>query len=199
MNIHADYNAEQIRNGSKSEFEKIYSGFFDVLYALGFQYTADQSVAESIVQDAFLKLWEVRESLVPGTNVKNFLYTVTKNLCLNHLRNQKTIWKHLNQVRHDEYDYAIESLSRLGESYLEFEELRTKADQSIENLPEELKIVFKMSRFEDLKYREIAERLHISEKTVEARMTKALKLLRAGLKEYLALFYWVTHHFIEKN
>jgi RNA polymerase sigma-70 factor (ECF subfamily) len=158
------------------------------LYALGKQYTSDQSVAESIVQDAFLKLWEIRENLLPETNVRNFLYTLTRNFCLNYLRDQKVAWKNLNRVKAYEYDYAMQSLERIGNNFMEFEELCSKVDLAIENLPEEIKTVFKMSRFEDLKYREISEKLGISEKTVEARMTKALKILRTELKDFLPVF-----------
>ncbi len=186
-----DFNIELLREGDKTEFERIYFEFFDVLFALCFQYTSDKSVAEGIVQDAFLKLWEVRESLLPQTNVRNFLYTLVKNLCLNHLRDQKAVWKHFNQIKYYEYEYAIESLNRISGNYLEFKELSEKVDQAIEKLPDELKIVFKMSRFDELKYREIAEKLQISEKTVEARMTKALKFLRKELKDYLPVFYMI--------
>lgn len=189
------YNIDLLKNGDKTEFEEIYLEFFDVLFAISFQYTSDKSVAEGIVQDTFLKLWEVRESLLPQTNIKNFLYTLAKNMCLNHLRDQKAIWKHLDQVKYHEYEYAIESLNRIGEDYFEFKELSEKVEQAIEKLPDDLKIVFKMSRFEDLKYREIAEKLQISEKTVEARITKALKILRKELKDYLPVFYMITNLF----
>ena len=189
----ADFNIELLRIGNKTEFEKVYSEFSDVLYAIAFQYTTGQFIAEGIVQDTFMKLWEVRGNLLPQTNIRNFLYTLAKNLCLNHLRDQKTVWKHLNQIKYHEYEYAIESLNRIGGNYLEFEELSGKVDQAIEKLPDELKIVFKMSRFEELKYREIAEKLQISEKTVEARMTKALKILRKELKDYLPVFYMISN------
>lgn len=183
------YDIVLLKEGSKSEFERVYFDFFDVLYALGIQYTSDRYMAESIVQDTFLKLWEVRESLLPETNIRNFLYTLTKNSCLNYLRDQKVVWKNLNKIRAYEYTYAIESLKRIGNNFMEFEELSLKLDATIENLPDELKVVFKMSRFDDMRYRDIAEKLAISEKTVEARMTRALKILRSELKDFLPLLY----------
>ncbi|MEL7588246.1 MAG: RNA polymerase sigma-70 factor [Prolixibacteraceae bacterium] len=181
------YRIDLLRAGNKGEFEKVYTGFFETLYAISFQYVADRSVAESIVQDSFVRLWEVHERLAPQTNIRNFLYTVTKNLCLNYLRDQKVLWKYLDQVKSDEYDYAIRSLDLLGESWVEYEELKARIDVAIENLPEKLKVVFKMSRFEELKYCEIAEQLNIGAKAVEARMSKALRILRFELKDYLAL------------
>lgn len=191
MRQQINYNTDLLKKGDKAEFEKVYFDFFDVLYAVSFQYTSDQSVAESIVQDTFIRLWEVHEDLLPQTNIRNFLYTISKNLCLNYLRNQKTVWKHLDQIRSYEYDYAFESLSRVGNSYLEFEELKAMADQAVEHLPDDLKVVFKLSRYEDLKYREISKKLGVSEKTVEARMTKALKILRKELKDFLPLYLFV--------
>ena len=183
------YNIDLLKEGNKREFERVYFDFFDVLYALGIQYTSDRYMAESIVQDTFLKLWEVRESLLPETNIRNFLYTLTKNSCLNYLRDQKVVWKNLNKIRAYEYTYAIESLKRIGNNFMEFEELSLKLDTAIENLPDELKVVFKMSRFDDMRYRDIGEKLAISEKTVEARMTRALKILRSELKDFLPLLY----------
>jgi len=188
MAYHVNYDINLLKAGNKNEFERVYFDFFDVLYALGVQYTSDRSVAESIVQDAFLKLWEMHENLLPETNIRNFLYTLTKNFCLNYLRDQKVVWKNLNKVRAYEYAYAMQSLERIGNNFMEFEELCSKVDLAIENLPEEIKIVFKLSRFEDMKYREISEKLTISEKTVEARMTRALKILRTELKDFLPIF-----------
>lgn len=188
MGLREKYNIKLIQSGNKKEFEKLYSDFFHVLYSLSFQYTANRTIAEGIVQDTFTKLWEVRTKLKPDTNLRNFLYTLAKNQCLNYLRSQKLIWQHTDQLRHYELAYSINALNQITDNYLEFEELQLKIANAIEKLPAELKQVFLMSRMDDLKYREIAEKLAISEKTVEARMSKALKFLRVELKEYLTIF-----------
>ncbi len=98
MNILENINIEKIKQGDKKEFEKIYFEFFDVLFALCFQYTHNKETSEGLVQDAFLKLWEVKEGLQENTNLKNFLYTITKNNCLNILRNQQISYKHINHA-----------------------------------------------------------------------------------------------------
>ncbi len=180
---------ELLRKGDKAEFEKVYTGLFEMLYALGYQYVQERTIAEGMVQEAFIKLWEIREKLEPQTNVRNFLYTVMRNLCLNYLRDQKVIWKHLDQVKSEEYDYAIRSLQLLGGDLMEYEELKLRVDQAIENLPEKVRTVFKMSRFGEMKYSEIAGQLQIGEKAVEARMTKALRILRLELKDYLNILF----------
>jgi RNA polymerase sigma-70 factor (ECF subfamily) len=181
-------NIDMIREGNKNEFERLYNDFFDVLYAISMQYTADRTDAEGIVQDVFTKLWLGRTNLLPATNIRNYLYTLTKNLCLNHLRNKKRKFQITNPVFATEIDYSIESLNSIGDNIFEFEELKEKIELAIEKLPTELKTVFSMSRFDELKNREIADKLAISEKTVEGRMTKALKFLRTELKEYSAIF-----------
>ncbi|MGQ8336846.1 RNA polymerase sigma-70 factor [Sunxiuqinia sp. A32] len=181
-----------LKQGDHWAFEKIYFEFFDVLFALSFQYILDKEEAKTIVQDSFMKLWEVRGELKSDTNIRNYLYTLTKNRSLNYLRDQKTAWKHLNQLREMEFHYAAESLSLVTDNYFEFKELLDKVNQSIDSLPKELKEVFILSRYDELRYREIAERLQISEKTVEARMSKALKILRNDLKDYLPVIYLLT-------
>jgi RNA polymerase sigma-70 factor, ECF subfamily len=186
-------NIQKLRKGDKSEFEKIYLELFDVLFALCFQYTHRKTVSEEMVQDAFLRLWEVKSGLSENTNVKNFLYTITKNNCLNYLRNQQIVWKHLNKIKAREFYYAAKLLNENGEDLVEFEELLNIVSEVIEKLPEEQKLVFKMSRLEEMKYNEIAEHLKLSVKTIESRMSKALKFLRIELKDYLALIVLITN------
>ena len=183
-----EINIEFIRNGNKNEFERLYNDFFSVLYSLSMQYTSDQTFAEGIVQDVFTKLWQVRETLLPSTNIHNFLYTLTKNLCLNYLRDKKRKLQFTDPLFSTEVDYSIESLNTIGTDFFEFEELKEKIEQAIEKLPSHLRLVFKMSRIEELRNRDIAEKLSISEKTVEGRITKALKILKTELQDYSAIF-----------
>jgi RNA polymerase sigma-70 factor (ECF subfamily) len=91
-----------------------------------------------------------------------------------------------------ELQYNYEALEKIGENYIEFQELKEKIDLAIHELPEDLRIVFEMNRFRDMRYKDIAMTLDLSEKTVEARMTKALKILRGKLKDYLPLIYLVS-------
>lgn len=180
-----------LKKGEKKAYEEIYSEYFGVLYHLCIQYLHHEKIAEEIVQDTFLKLWEIRDTLNEQINIRSFLYTITKNNCLNYLRNQKISMKHIENIKYLEMQFNYEALERLG-NYVQFEDLKNKIDEAITHLPEEVIETFKLSRFEELSYKEISVTQKISIKTVEARISKALKILRAELKDYLPVIYLIT-------
>ncbi|HZK97718.1 MAG TPA: sigma-70 family RNA polymerase sigma factor, partial [Prolixibacteraceae bacterium] len=128
-----------------------------VMYHLSFQYLHDERISEEIVQDTFMKLWEIRDTVNDQFNIRNFLYTITKNNCLNYLRNQKIALKYQENIKYLEMQFNFEALERLG-NYIEFEELREKIDNVIAALPDDLRETFRLSRFEELHYKEIAEK-----------------------------------------
>ena len=182
----------QLAIDDKNSFRNIFREFYQPLCHLSQHYLEDEDEAKGVVQDAFVKLWEIRNELNPDSNLRNFLFTLVKNSCLNLLNRRKILLKHHEKIRWMEMHYQYESLVRLGDDYLEFNELKEKIDQAIRNLPEHCRIVFEMSRFEDLKNREIADKLGVSQKTVEAHLTKALKILRNDLKDYLPIIAVIT-------
>jgi len=184
-------NITLLKKGDKKAFEEIYNEFFGVHYHLCLQYIHNEKAAEEIVQDTFLKLWEIRNTLNDQINIRNFLYTITKNNCLNYLRNQKISMKHIENMKYMEMQFNYEALEKLG-NYIQFEELRSKIEEAIAQLPEELVETFQLSRFEELSYKEIAEKQNISIKTVEARISKALRILRVELKDFLPMICLIS-------
>jgi RNA polymerase sigma-70 factor (ECF subfamily) len=187
-----EINIDLLRIGDKKAFEEIYNEFFGVHYHLCLQYLHDEKAAEEIVQDTFLKLWEIKETLNAQINIRSFLYTITKNNCLNYLRNQKISMKHIENMKYLEMQFNYEALEKLG-NYIQFEELRNKIEEALASLPEEVGETFRLSRFEELSYKEIAEKQNISIKTVEARISKALRILRIELKEFLPLICLISN------
>lgn len=182
----------QLKKDDKNSFKLIFNNFYLQLCHLSIHYLEDEDEAKGVVQEAFVKLWEIRHELNPDSNLRNFLFTLVKNNCLNILNRRQILLKHHEKIRWMEMHYQYESLSRIGSDYLEFNELKDKIDEAIRKLPEHCRIVFEMSRFEDLKNREIGEKLGVTQKTVEAHLTKALKILRNELKDYLPIITVIT-------
>lgn len=149
----------------------------------------DLDEAEEVVQNTFYIIWKKRESLTIQSSVKSYLYKSVYNDCLNKLKHQK-----VRQAHAQDFQHTHSSESEDGIKLLHAKELKLKIDQALESLPEQCGKVFRLNRFEELKYKEIAEHLNISVKTVEIHMSKALKLMREQLKEYLrmVIFIWST-------
>ena len=182
----------QLAKGDRNSFRDIFQDYYQPLCHLSMHYLEDKDEAKGVVQEAFVKLWEVRHELNPDSNLRNFLFTLVKNNCLNILKRRQILLKHHEKIRWMEMHYQYESMARMGDDYLEFNELKDKIDLSIRNLPIHCRVVFEMSRFEDLKNREIADKLGVTQKTVEAHLTKALKILRNDLKDYLPIIAVIT-------
>ena len=180
-----------LKAGKKKAFESVYLEFFDMLFHLASGYIGNRERARELVQDAFMKLWERREEIHNNTNIKNYLYTITKNSCLNYLREQEIIARNNRDYLIPELKYRQEALQAFGDSFSDVESLLSVVEEAIDRLPENIRTTFKMNRYDNLTYQEIATRLDISPKTVEARISKALKLLRGDLKEYLPLIHMV--------
>jgi RNA polymerase sigma-70 factor (ECF subfamily) len=170
----------------------LFKKYFQPLCHLSVHYLEDPDEAKGVVQEAYVKLWEIRHELNCDSNLRNFLFTLVKNNCLNLLRRKQILLMHHEKIRWLEMHYQYESLARMGDDYLEFNELKEKIDFAVHQLPEHCRHVFEMSRYDELKNREIAEKLGISQKTVEAHLTKALKILRNDLKDYLPVIATFT-------
>lgn len=171
-----------IQSGQTPAFEMLFKTYYKPLCRYANTYLKDPDGAEEIVQGAFIGLWEKRKAITIETSLKSYLYRAVRNSCLNELKHEQVKQRHL----------ASESLKEEAQSepadHLAIHvELEEKIRAAIQTLPEQCRLIFTMSRFEELKYQEIADQLNLSVKTVENQMGKALKLMRAQLKEYLPL------------
>lgn len=185
----------QLLKDDQNYLKNLFQIYFQPLCQLSLHYLKDNDESRGVVQDAFVKLWEIRFELEADSNIPNFLFTLVKHNCLNILKRKQILLKHHEKIKWMEMHYQFESLSRMGADYLEINELKEKIDIAIQHLPKHCRIVFEMSRYEDLKNREIAEKLGVTQKTVEAHLTKALKILRNNLKEYLPLIVTLLYIF----
>ncbi|MCB9225345.1 MAG: RNA polymerase sigma-70 factor [Crocinitomicaceae bacterium] len=162
------------------EFESIFRSHYEDLCAVANRYLEDLEAAEEIVQSVFVKFWEGRSEINIQSSIKGYLITAVKNNCLNQLKHIKIReeYKQFNQRE-------LETSHVLADDEVEATELEEKIRASINQLPEARKKIFVLSRFEGLKYQEIADKLNISVKTVENQMGSAIKQLRTDLAEYL--------------
>ena len=170
----------KVKKGDIKSFEIIFKEYYEKLVEYAFIHLKDLDNAEEIVQDLFYQLWNKKEKLEISTSLKSYLYRSVHNNCLLRLQHESIKRRHENYVRSKDLDYAPEPID-----YVKAGELERKIDEIIEGLPERTKTIFIMNRFDGFKYHEIAEKLTISVKTVEANMGKALKALRVNLREYI--------------
>lgn len=140
----------------------------------------DLDECRNLVHDVFISVWEKYDSLPADTNYRSYLFTAVRNRCLNHLRDKKKLTTLENVV---EANYAEHSTD------LETKELEREIELAINLLPEKCRQIFELNRLEGLKYAEIAEKLGISIKTVEAQMSKALSVLRNHLGDFLIIIF----------
>lgn len=167
---------------NKDAFELTFKTFFPGLCSFAYKYVHDFDMSKSIVHDVFVNMWEKRATIDRSKSVKSYLFTSVRNRCFNYLRDQKKFDS--SEIKLDE---VSDNSDQTGSDEMEAAELAATIQKALSQLPEKCREVFKLNRFEGLKYKEIADQLHISVKTVEAQMTKALKLLRTSLKDYLPL------------
>lgn len=179
MNPVVDQNIfEAIRNDDRQAFERLFREYYRPLTAYAFRFVRDLPNAENIVQDVFLKLWQNRREIVITTSLEHYLFRSIRNHSLNQLDKAK--------VRSGYLKMQMETDS-IHEDYTPFfpePGLLDKIESAISALPEKRQEIFRMAREEGLKYREIADKLNLSIKTVEAQMTLALKQLREALKKF---------------
>jgi RNA polymerase sigma-70 factor (ECF subfamily) len=164
-------------------FEMLFRAYYQPLCNYAYTFLQDRDEAEEIVQSTFLSIWEKRETLAIHTGVRPYLYAMVRNACLNAIKHAKI------KQRHADHHLAVAERSSESASHsVVADELETRILQAMEALPEQCRLVFKLSRFEELKYQEIANQLNISIKTVENQMGKALRIMREHLRDYLSLF-----------
>lgn len=162
--------------------DKIYLDNYTGLYQYAFTIVNDESVAEEMIHQVFLKILEKNEPIAIHTSIKAYLYRSVNNECLNHLKHQK-----VRQVHHAHARHAANLQTGNPSDNLHYQELQQRLREALNQLPEQCRTIFQLSRFEELKYAEIAGQLGLSVKTVENQISKALKRLRAQLAEFLTL------------
>ncbi|MDN3549188.1 RNA polymerase sigma-70 factor [Mucilaginibacter aquaedulcis] len=173
----------KLKNGGH-DFDEIYLTYFDALYRYAYTLVRDEIIAEEMVHHMFWKVLEKPTGLQVHTSLKAYLYRSVHHECLNYLKHQKVKQAYESSYQGD--DTQEENVAH----QLQYRELVENLNHAINGLPEQCRTIFQLSRFENLKYAEIATQLGLSIKTVETQMSRALKKLRTKLADYLPLITW---------
>jgi RNA polymerase sigma-70 factor (ECF subfamily) len=171
---------ELLSADDESALDLLFDHYYGFLCNVVFRVINDAVYAEDIVQEMFTDIWHKRHEINIKTSLRAYLRRAAVNRSLNHIRKQR--------MKFDETEEAVISIEAQdvdGQMGMERDELEKRIFDCIENLPPKCKLIFGMSRFENMSYQEIADSLDISIKTVENQISKALKLLRQTVQHYL--------------
>lgn len=178
---------ERLKEGDSKAFESVFKFWYEPMVNFANEYIADTESAKNIVQNIFMRLWEKHALVDPDSNLKSYIYMSTRNACLSHLRHLRVETTFFEKVKKNSEDLQLnyEALYELDIEKIDFSDLEKLIQDTIDALPERCREVFLMSRYDELKNKEIAEKLDITVKAVEANITRALTKLRENTREYL--------------
>lgn len=180
---------ESVKLGDRKAFSLLFNKYYKDLVLFGGNFLPDKNSCEDIVQNTFLKFWRDRENLEILTSLKSFLLRSVQNSCLDELRHKLVVRKH------ESYSLTFDAIESMdAEHYILYSDLTSHLEDALNKLPENCRQAFEMNRMQGLKYREIAEKLKVSERTVEVRIGKALFLLRKHLKEFFVTILLILHN-----
>jgi len=182
-----------LKRGDEEGIRVIFDEFYDGLYLYAATLTRNRQVAEEITEDLFIYLWVNASSIKITTSFKRYLYTSIYHNCLKYLqkeRRERQLSDHLKDIQ--ERDVFNFSSYLDPESDMILQELEKKADAILGSLPRQCKEIYFLSRFENLTYSQIAEKLHINVSTVKTQMARAFKKFRLEFGELLLVVVGYT-------
>lgn len=167
---------EEIRNGNRDAFEQLFQAYFDDLHRFVWGYVKREDIAEELVQDIFVKVWKKRHLLDPDQSIKSYMYKIGRNLAIDFLRHRSTVqeWEAEKKALH-KFSNNPTYLDERVDRQMVLEEVKS----AIQQLPERRRLIFVLSRYNGLTYKEISETLDISVNTVETQIVRALNTLRS--------------------
>jgi RNA polymerase sigma-70 factor, ECF subfamily len=181
-NILPSFNATMFDDAA---FEVFFKKHFKALCAYcQYKFSFDLDLAKDIVHTGFIKLWESRQTISPELSIKAYLYKIITNISLDIIKRDKIKHRHVKHI----WQNTPENTMADDYHSVDFKQLEDLIEKAIEELPEQMRRVFELSRNEELKYAEIADQLGISIKTVETQMSRALQKLRKKLSFYIACY-----------
>ena len=175
-----DFLLSAVQRGDQKAFDTLFRRYYPMLCAYGHRFVELED-AEEIVEDSLLWIWENRETLVIESSLNSYLFKMVYRRALNKLA-------HIDATQRADTRFYEEMQEMLQDTdYYQMEELAKRIEDAVAALPESYREAFVMHRFRDMSYKEIAETLGVSPKTIDYRIQQALKQLRVDLKDYLPL------------
>ena len=180
----------RIKHNDKKAFEHIFHEYFHVLHEYANFYVENLQLAEDIVQDVFLKIWDTRNRLVIHTSLKGYLFRSIHNNCIQYLRHKVVVQDHhaIHQAKLKEALLMNRLFFETGLTKLYENEIESLVHKAIDDLPGRTREIYVLSRHKYLKNSVIARKFNVTEKSIEYHITKALESLRKYLKDYLPVF-----------
>ncbi len=180
-----------IKRGEQSAFEILFRLHYNALIHFANTYVKRSDIADEIVQETFIKIWEIRSSIDETRSIKAFLYRCVHNNCLNYIRDQKKIVYLSSEFISElegRFQLIDENASNNYFEYLASEQLSALVHDSIMQLPDQCREVFLLCRFHDKSYQEIATQLGISVNTVKTQLSRAMAKLNDAIKSAVKNF-----------
>ncbi|MEF9931036.1 MAG: RNA polymerase sigma-70 factor [Bacteroidales bacterium] len=181
---------------NEKEISKLKEQWYNRLKIFAISYVRNSQDAEDLVQDTILKIWESEVDIHSCENIGALLYTILRNKCLDYLKHKIVELKH-NNTMIEEYNFLVANSYALEDSSINIitnNQIKEALNKALLKLPKQTRKVFILNKYNDLKYKEIAEELSISVKTVEYHISKAFLLLRKEMGGYYALIYLVVNN-----
>jgi len=186
---HDEQLLSRIKANDETAFQSLFEKYYQLLCYSAYKICADEHKSKDLAQEVFIDIWRRRENLNIHTSFQAFLRRAVFNKAIDYVRAQRFDFK-------DYIDLGV--APEKASQNLEMNELKELIHKTTEQLPERCRIIFFMSRFEEMSHKEIAAKLEISEKTIENQITKALKILRKVIAKYASdinlflLFYFFS-------
>ncbi|MBE0654910.1 MAG: RNA polymerase sigma-70 factor, partial [Bacteroidales bacterium] len=174
---------DSLKKGNINAFEQLFHGYYNKVHYFARSLLNNREDAENLTQETFIALWENRQKLDDNTVIGRYLYKIARNLVMNHIR------KKVSQQSYFEYVYNHSSnQDNSTQNEIDRAELEEMIKKSIDQIPPRRKEIFLLSFEKGLTYKEIAERLSISENTVDTQIRNALNFLREKISKMFPLF-----------
>lgn len=172
-----------LKEGDQFAYTQIFERYKGILYKHAFRLLGDQEESNDVIQDLFLKLWHKRAEMNFNVSLSSYLYNAVRNRIFDIITHQKVATKYLDSIK-----AFVEQGDYITDNEIRAKELANIIEREIAALPAKMRIVFEMSREGNLSYKEIGEKLGISDKTVKQQVHNAVKILKLKITSYLSLF-----------